>query len=357
MHHDISLITSAKSRSISPENPTGGAGLGARATDGPGALAARDLGPGWKIAPSIRVAQGDTAVLADIEGPGVVRCIWITGRASRDTILRIFWDGQDQPSVEAPLTDFFGHGFSDPENKIPMPYARIDSAMMAVNPSMGFNSYWPMPFQARCRITLENRGEAAAQFYYQISYDLCAVPDSAGYFHAQWRRESPVRRAEEYVILDGVRGRGHYAGTILHAGMNGPNLWWGEGELKFFLDGEPHPTICFTGTEDYFGGAWGWEVDGRYQPYTSLYTGVHLIHEPQGGEDMQQRFAMYRWHVPDPVRFERELKVTLQDLGWRRNGKRYLARQDDFASVALWYQELPTAPFPALPDRDAMEVV
>jgi len=357
MYEDISIIKRAQSRSLSPENPTGEPGCGATSVDGPGAAAARDLGSGWKISPFVRVAPDDSLQIADIEGPGRIQSIWITGTTSRDIILRMHWDRQDVPSVEVPLCDFFGHGWVDMESKIRMPYARIDSAMMAVNPSLGFNSYWPMPFREHCKITLQNRGEKLAQFYYQINYELCELPAEIACFHAQFRRVNPVPYAQEYVALSGINGCGQFAGLMLHAGMNGPNLWWGEGEVKFFLDGDQHPTICYTGTEDYFGGAWGWEVNGRYQPYTAQYCGVHFIHEPTGLEDMQQRFAMYRWHIPDPVRFTSNIKVTIQDLGWRRNGKYYLARQDDFATVAYWYQTLPTAPFPRLPDRNAMEVI
>lgn len=147
-------------------------------------------------------------------------------------------------------------------------------------------------------------------------------------------------------------------GTMLNVGINGPNLWWGEGEIKFFMDGDKeYPTICGTGTEDYFGGAWGWSVNEKYTQYSTHYMGVHFIHEPTGGEDCQQRFSMYRWHVLDPVRFEKELRVTIQDLGWRRNGKYYLGRNDDFSSVSYWYQTLPTNAFEELPDRNAMEII
>lgn len=348
----------AQSRSISPENPTGGKGMGAAAAEGPGSGAARGLGKGWKICPSIGIDPGETYVLADINGSGVVRTMWMTGCLGRDYILRLYWDGQESPSVECPLPDFFGAGWQDAENKIPMEFAPIDSAMIAVNPSNGLNSYWPMPFRTRCRITLENRNIKRAQLYYQINYELCDVPDEALYFHAQWRRANPVPHQRAYVLLDGVRGAGHYAGTMLNVGINGPNLWWGEGEIKFYLDGDgEYPTICGTGTEDYFGGAWGWDVGGRYTPYSTLYMGVHFIHEPAGGEDCQQRFSMYRWHIQDPIIFEDSLRVTLQDLGWRRNGKYYLPRNDDFSSDAYWYQTLPAKPFPPLPSRDDMEII
>jgi hypothetical protein len=354
---DITLLSDAKSRSISPENPTGEKGKGAMDAEGVCAEASRDLGKGWKISPCICIEPGETRMLADIEGPGRILSMWFTGCLGRDYILRIYWNDQRYPSVEVPLADFFGYGWFDQQNKIKMEFSPIDSAMIAVNPCYGFNSYWPMPFQSHCTITMENRSETIAKLYYQINYELCCILSSSAYFHAQWRRSNPVPYAQEYVILDDVQGSGQYVGVILHVGNNGPNLWWGEGEVKFYIDGDEYPTICGTGTEDYFGGAWGWDVNGKYTAYTSAYMGVHQIHEPSGGEDIQQRFAMYRWHIPDPVRFSSDLKVTIQDLGWRRNGRYYLARQDDFSSVAYWYQTLPAVPFPPLPDRNAMETV
>jgi hypothetical protein len=133
--------------------------------------------------------------------------------------------------------------------------------------------------------------------------------------------------------------------------------WWGEGEIKFFLDGDAEfPTICGTGTEDYFGGAYDWDVDGQYVTYTTPFLGMHQVLRPDGLYRSQMRFGMYRWHVVDPIRFQRSLRVTLQALGWRGEG-RYLPLQCDMASVAYWYQTLPTAPFPTLPDRDYLEVI
>lgn len=354
----LSVLRNAQSRSISPENPTGAPGKGAMAEHGPCENHARDLGKGWKICPCIYIEPGETYPLADIEGPGAIQTMWFTGRLSRDYIFRIYWEEQAHPSVEVPLTDFFGCGWYDAQNKIPMEFARIDSALIAHLPNHGLNCFFHMPFRRRCRITMENIGKTRAQLYYQINYELGPVDEGMAYFHAQFRWENPVQTAREYVLLDGVQGRGHYVGTMLNVGINGPNLWWGEGEIKFFLDDDgDDPTICGTGTEDYFGGAWGFSVNGRYTPYTSHYLGTHFIHEPAGGEDCQQRFSMYRWHVLDPVRFEKALRVTIQDLGWRRNGQCYLSRNDDFSSVAYWYQTLPGRPFPPLPDRDRLEVI
>lgn len=354
---DISLITSAKSRSISPENLSGERGKGGMASEGSAKHCAEEagLGVGWKISPSIWIEPGETYTLAEINGPGCVKSMWFTGAVGREYILRIYWDYQVQPSVECPISDFFGCGWHGGLSKVQPDFAALSSAMITVNPAYGFNSYWPMPFRKHCRITLENRGEKRVTVYYQINYELTEIPDNAAYFHAQWRRANPVSAGDGYTVLDGVKGRGQYAGVMLHVGINGQNLWWGEGEVKFYIDGDEYPTICGTGTEDYFGGAFGWDVNGRYTPYCTLYAGVHQIHEPRGGEDVQQRFAMYRWHIPDPIRFDHDIRVTIQDLGWRRNGRTYLPRNDDFSSVAYWYQTLPTAAFPGLPDDFAME--
>ena len=204
-------------------------------------------------------------------------------------------------------------------------------------------------------MTLENRSVENKVMYYQINYTLTEVPEHAAYFHAQFRRTNPLKYMEDYVIVDGIKGKGHYVGTALYVGLNGANGWWGEGEIKFFIDGdEDYPTICGTGTEDYFGGAYNWDVDGEYTTYTTPFMGMYQVIQPNGLYISQQRFAMYRWHVMDPIRFEKDLKITLQDLGWRSD-RRYLPRQDDMASVAYWYQALPAAPFPAPLDRDAME--
>jgi hypothetical protein len=154
-------------------------------------------------------------------------------------------------------------------------------------------------------------------------------------------------------LLDGVRGQGHYVGTYLAWGSNSPG-WWGEGELKFYLDGDREfPTICGTGTEDYFGGAWNFDAGG-YRAFTGPYTGLPQVIRSDGLYRSQMRFGMYRWHIPDPIRFERDLAVTVQGLGWRKD--RFILLHDDIASVAFWYQTLPTAPFPALPARAELEV-
>lgn len=331
----IHLLSDAKTRSISAENPLGEVGGGAREipdVNNP----ASDLGKGWKVRPCITLPAGSKTILADIVGPGIINHIWITvsEKAYRDCIIRFYWDDEPSPSVEVPLGDFFanGHGLRYNVNSLPI----------AVNPSGGFNCYWPMPFKKHCKITIENqRWEDIHGFYYQITYSLSEIPENAGYFHAQWRRQVTERAYPEYVILDGIKGKGHYVGTFL-AWTQLSNGWWGEGEIKFFIDGDTeYPTICGTGTEDYFGGAWGFGGE----TYSTAFLGYPLYRKEPGEVP---KHGLYRWHILDPIRFEKDLKVTIQALGWWPNRK-FQPLADDIASVAYWYQTEPHQEFPRLP--------
>ena len=349
---NLSRISNAKTRSICAENFTGEKGKAGMAVHGTGENCARELGQGWKISPSVRVAAHETFTMADIEGQGAIQQIWLTpsGRSWRFFILRIYWDDQEQPSVECPVGDFFGMGWGQ--------YAQISSLPVCVNPGSAFNCYWEMPFRKRCRMTFENISNEDMTLYYQINYTLTDVPEDCAYFHAQFRRVNPLPYKDVYTILDGVKGRGQYVGTVLCWGVNNCG-WWGEGEIKFYMDGDGEfPTICGTGTEDYFCGSYNFEnrETHQYQPFTTPYAGLHQVIRPDGVYRSQQRFGLYRWHIMDPIRFEQDLKVTIQALGWREGG-RYLPLQDDIASVAFWYQTLPTVPFPALPSKDALEVI
>jgi hypothetical protein len=349
---NLSRISAAKTRSISPENFTGDKGRGGMATEGTGAECARDLGQGWKISPSIRIAPGESRLLAEIDGPGALQHIWMTATGPwRFSLLRIYWDGQDTPSVECPVGDFFACGWNQ--------YAQVSSLAVCVNPGSALNCYWEMPFRKSCKMTLTNIGFEAMTLYYQIDYTLTDVPDDAAYFHAQFRRANPLPYKSVYTILDGAKGVGHYVGTYMAWGVNNSG-WWGEGEIKFYLDGDSDfPTICGTGTEDYFCGSYNFDVGkegGGYREFTTPYSGLAQVIRPDGLYSSQTRFGLYRWHIMDPIRFGEDLKVTMQALGWR-SGHRYLPLQDDIASVAYWYQTLPTVLFPTLPDRDALEII
>lgn len=348
---DLFRLSDAKTRSISAENPTGEKGRAGMATEGTGQEASRELGRGWKVSPSLSIEAGATATLAQIEGPGVIQHIWLTchPRFWRSFILRFYWDGEETQSVEVPLGDFFCNGWCERSN--------VNSLPIAVNPAGGMNSYWPMPFVRSARMTVENRGPEAGVLYYQVTYALTAVPKESACFHATWRRNNPLEYGRVHTILDGVTGRGRYVGTYL-AYQPANNGWWGEGEVKFYLDGDTEfPTICGTGTEDYFGGAWDWEQpQGQYATYSTPFLGMHQLITSDDLYHCQQRFGMYRWHVMDGIRFDEDIRVTIQCLGWRSQG-RYLPLTGDIATVAYWYQTEPHATFVPLPDQNALEVI
>ena len=353
--NNLYRLSDAKTRSISPENFTGEKGKGGMATleEGSAANAARDLGQGWKVNPYVRIPAGETFTMAEIEGPGAIQQIWMTPAGKwRYSILRFYWDDEEEPSVEVPVGDFFAAAEV---------YNQISSLPVCVNPGSAFNCYWNMPFRKKCRITMENLDDERMTLYYQVNYTLTDVPDDAAYFHAQFRRTNPVPYKEVYTIVDGISGQGHYVGTYMYWQTNN-NGWWGEGEIKFFMDGdEEFPTICGTGTEDYFCGSYGFagtKPDGTrgYIDYTTLYAGFHVVRPSDNLLNRSNtRLGMYRWHITDPVRFEKDLKVTMQALGWRSGG-RYLPLMDDISSVAYWYQAEPHKSFPELPERDDLEI-
>lgn len=350
---NLSRLSHAQTRSISPENFTGEKGKGGMAVKGTRENAARELGQGWKLSPSIRIESHQTFTLAEIQGPGAIQHIWMTPTGTfRYAIIRFYWDGEKEPSVEVPVGDFFACGW----NK----YAQINSLPICVNPGSALNCYWEMPFRKSCRITFENMDEKVMTLYYQIDYTLTEVPDDAAYFHAQFRRVNPLPYKEVYTILDGVKGWGQYVGTYMAWGVHN-NGWWGEGEIKFYMDGDTQfPTICGTGTEDYFCGSYDFDVtepDGtsHYQEFSTPYAGLPQVIRGDGHYNVMQRFGLYRWHIMDPVRFEKDLKVTIQDLGWHSDG-RHMPLQDDIASTAFWYQTEPHATFPKLPARDYLEI-
>lgn len=352
----LPYLENAETRMISAENPTGEKGGACRWDPDPTnpmlphSEAALDLGRGWKVRPFIKLASQETAVLADIEGPGSIRHFFITSDLHyySELVLRIYWDDEETPSVESPLGAFFAMGH-DSEAHL------VNSVPVIVAPRRGMNCYWQMPFRKRARFTLTNDGPQDAFIVaYKILYNLHDVPDHAAYFHAQWRRTLTSEENPEHVIIDGVEGNGHYVGTYLAWNALNSN-WWGEGEVKFYLDGDGEfPTIADTGTEDYFGGAWGFSdfsmphtaFQNHEQEFNTAFFGMPLARKP---ENAPRKFSLYRWHIQDPIRFRQNLKVTVQSLGWYPRMKRYRPLADDIASVAYWYQQEPHRPFPELP--------
>ena len=341
-----------RSRAITAENQTGAKGLGGKELNGRKGL------------PCLWVFKKDQVyTFAEMDGPGMVRHIWITVQNTspekmRNLILRFYWDGQENPSVEVPLSDFFGvsHGRT----------AAYESAFITMPEGRGFNCYFPMPFTKHAKLTVTNEtGEDAGPFFYQVDYTLGdEIDEQCPYFHAQFRRVLNTTMAEDYVILDGVKGKGRYLGV--NVGIvdryAGKGIWWGEGEVKMYIDGDKeYPTICGTGSEDYVGSGWGL---GQFH---AQEMGAPLIKD--------QFVSYYRFHLRDPVYFNEDFKVTVQQIGHDGVGERadpdgplaeFIAkgeyrkdhigsgqfeRIDDMCSTAYWYQTLPTQPFPAFPDR------
>lgn len=355
---NLSRLSNARTRSISPENFTGEKGRGAMADPikqkgqrnvANAANEADELGVGWKVNPYIIINPGETFTIAEMEGPGAIQHIWMTPTGNwQFSIIRFYWDDETTPSIEVPVGAFFGMAWNE--------FAHLNSLAVTVNPGSAFNCYWKMPFRKKCKITMENINPAEPmRLYYQITYALTEIGDDEAYLHAQYRRSNP-NATSVHTILDGVKGQGHYVGTYMAVGVRN-NGWWGEGEIKFYLDDDKDfATIVGTGTEDYFCGSYNFEnrVTKQYQEFSTAYAGLHQVIRPDGMYRSQQRFGMYRWHIQDPIRFEKDLKVTIQDLGWRQGG--YLAQQSDVITVAFWYQREPHAPFPKLPGLKGLEI-
>ena len=352
------LSNTIETRSISPENFDGAKGKGGMATEGVSACCAHELGQGWKINPYIILEPGEVREIASIAGPGVIRHIWIVDNAdiNRALVFRVYWENNEVPSVETPLCDFFAS--ADYQE-----YRQLTSAMVCVNPKRAFNCYWEMPFYKHCRMTLQNNHFKPVIVYYQIDYQLTELPAGLGYFHAQFRRVNPLPYGEVVTLLGRTEGKGQYVGTYLFWGSNNAG-WWGEGEIKFYLDGDTDfPTICGTGTEDYFCGSWNFDIGGKYQEFCTPYAGLPKVLKPDGLYRSQSRFSMYRWHVCDPVYFKTDLRVTIQALGWRSSDaeslprRRYLPLQDDISSVAYFYLDRVCENPPKLPSKNELEII
>ena len=350
MLNDLTTKKNIRSFSVSPENFTGEKGKGGMATEGTGSGAARELGQGWKVNPYIVLAAGERRDLANVKGQGAIKHFWITdsAKAGRLLILRIYFDGCERPSVEAPLSDFFcSADYKD--------FRQISSLPICFNPGRGMNCYFEMPYFKGFRFEIENIGADSCSVFYQIDCEEKSIPEDSLYFHAQFRRTNPVPYMQPYVILDNIKGNGHYVGTYMHWGVKS-NGWWGEGEIKFYIDGDSDfPTICGTGTEDYFCGAYNFDVKGKYTEFCTPYSGLSKVGSTDETYISQRYFDMYRWHITDPVYFKQDLRITIQALGWRSNG-RYLPLQDDISSVSYWYSDTLGDEYPEFPSANELEL-
>jgi len=327
IHQPYLLDTGLVSRSISFENPTGAPGKGGKA--------ASQLGVGRKGSPARSIQPGETVQLCDIDGPGTIRHIWITVPAEpatfRNFVIRAVWDGQKHPSIECPLGDFFGfaHG------KV-MPY---QSAVHSVGPSAGMNIWLPMPFAKRAKFTVTNEGNKQCGFFYQLTYTLGDKhPADVGRLHVLFRRENPTTEKKDFELLPLRKNKGRYIGAVIGVRNLHPKDWWGEGEFKVYMDGDTQfPTICGTGSEDYVGLSWG------VQQVQYLYHGCSLT---------QNDFvSMYRWHLADPIAWKKEARITIQQISW--SGPLMAETSDDWSCATFWYEPLPSAPLPPLPDVKA----
>ena len=320
------LNSEVQSRSISFENPTGEPGMGGQE--------ASNLGPGRKGAAWRRIEPGETVELANIEGPGTLRHIWMTlgnrePNTFRSMVIRMWWEDQSHPSVESPLGDFFGfaHG------KV-APYQSVAHSL-GVNAAM--NIWLPMPFTDRARVTLTNEAEIGVPVYYQIDYTINdAHPDDVGRLHVLFARQNPTVEKEDFELLPLREQKGRFLGSVV--GVRAlTDDWWGEGEIKFFMDGdEEFPTICGTGTEDWVCLSYGLQQT----PY--WYHGANLA------EGRWNSF--YRWHMPDPIFWQDSCRVTIQQIAWRGG---LAETHDDWSAATFWYEPVPSAPLPEMPDLEA----
>ncbi len=321
------------SRSISFENPTGDKGKAGTAPS--------KIGIGRKGRPAKEFAPGQSYTLCDIQGPGEIRHIWVTVRKGVDTlqgiVIRAYWDGQKHPSIEAPLGAFFGimHG------KV----GEYQSAAHSVNPEAGMNIWLEMPFAKQAKITLTNESKTSTPLFYYIDYTTGdKLPSKFGRLHVLYRRENPTTLKEDFEILPKRTGKGRFVGCVLGIRTLEEN-WWGEGEFKVFLDGDKEfPTICGTGTEDYIGQSWG------TQNVAYLYGGTSLTDGKLN--------TIYRWHIKDPIYWKKDARITMQQIGWSqqvndKTGSGLYERQDDWSCSSFWYEPIPSAPLPQLPDYAA----
>ena len=329
------LGTGLKSRSISFENPTGESGKGGQT--------ASKLGVGRKGFPAKGIAPGETVVLCDIAGAGTIRHIWMTGgfkdetSALRSMVIRAYWENQEHPSVECPLGDFMGSA-----------HAKVNSYQSAIHSTginSAFNIWLPMPFNSNAKMTLTNEGEENITVFYQIDYTIGDKhPDKLGRLHVCFIRENPTTLTKDFEILPKRVGEGRFIGAVLGIRTLEGN-WWGEGEVKIFMDGDTDfPTICGTGSEDYVSLSYGMQQT----PF--------LNHGCSWNKD--GFISMYRWHLPDPIYWKEECRITIQQIGWSQKhreetGSALYERQDDWSSATFWYELIPSAQLPDFPNLES----
>ena len=309
----------------------------------------------------IVLQSGQTATLLDSSGPGIITHLWFTIDSDEDfhlkkLVLRAYWDGETEPSVEVPIGDFFGLGLGE--------YFLYQSALTTVASIRALNAYFPMPFAKSARLTVTNEGKLRVNSLYH-NMDYVAVPElpaDLGYFHAQYRQATPCRGWTDawkknneplvndrknlsgdgnYVFLE-AQGHGHFIG-VTHAVLQNQDGWPGEGDEMVFIDGHPEPMINGTGTEDYYNGAWDFGGVDEPRPFGYLHNGAPLMVNP---ERVGGRYCLYRWHLESPIAFQKSLRVTIEH-GHANH------RSDNFFSTAYWYQAEPHAAFPAFPSADA----
>lgn len=322
----FNLPAGISSRSVTPENPRGEAGAGGRA--------AGQLGPGRKGRPFVDIDPGQTYEICDVAGPGVVRNLWATMRVQqgsdfRDRVLRIYWDDQSHPSVECPIGDFFGIGHGYP--------VETRSAAHSVQPGWGLRFHQPMPFARRARITLSNEGARRFSLFYAVDLTIGdRLPEEFGRLHVAFNRQNPTRLRDDFIVMPQRQGRGRFLGAVIGVRQLAPD-WWGEGEMKMYIDGDTDPTICGTGVEDYIGQAWG----------------LHETMAPYGGCPVWRgpRAVLYRWHLPDPIYWNTGFRAAFQQIGWS-DAQGFVERQDDWSAAAFWYEPTPSAPLPALASHE-----
>ncbi|MEN8186331.1 MAG: glycoside hydrolase family 172 protein, partial [Bacteroidota bacterium] len=348
------LNTNLQSRSISFENPTGEPGKGGKS--------ASELGVGRKGAPMKMIEPGETVVLCDINQTGTIRHIWMTGewtvfpwedqnktelkeknKLLRSTVIRAYWDGQKHASIECPLGDFMGVAHAT--------VTSYQSAVHSVGENAAFNFWLPMPFTKGAKITLTNESEKSFKLYYQVDYTINDNhTEEVGRLHVSFRRENPTTLKKDFEIMPKRTGKGRFIGAVIGV-RTLYRKWWGEGEVKFYIDGDnDFPTICGTGSEDYVG------LSYRIQQTTFQHHGCNLnfksdsiftVPDYKTGEPREtshEFISMYRWHLPDPIYWKKECRVTMQQIGCC-----YYERQDDWSAAAFWYEAIPSDPLPELP--------